>query len=147
MAHRLALLLIAAALAFGADTSQWSGVRDLKKGDRIGVIQSDMKRMEGRFESANDTSITLLTDQPVTLTKDAVVRVYRRPRLNRGVRTLIGAGIGAVGGAVLDGTVGLRFRNESDGPAPGLITGLTAAAGAGLGAASGGGHQTVYQRR
>ena len=68
------MVLAGTALAFAADTSQWSSLGELKKGDRIGVIQADMKRVEGRFESAGETSITLVVEQPVTLPKDNVVR-------------------------------------------------------------------------
>jgi hypothetical protein len=147
MTHRWVLVVGAAALAFAADTSQWGNLHELKKGDRIGVIQADMKRVEGRFESAGETSITLVAGQPVTLAKDNVVRVYHRPRWNRVTRAVVGAGIGAAAGAVTDGTLGTRYRNEGNGPDAGLITGLGAAAGAGVGAASGGGYRTVYQRR
>jgi hypothetical protein len=133
--------------ALAADTAQWNNLRDLRKGDRIGVIQSDMKRVEGRFESATDSELIVLADQPVTLSKDRVVRVYRRPRLNRVVRTVLGAGIGAAAGGLVDGTFGTYLRNESHGPDAGTITGISAAAGAGIGAVSGGGYRTVYQRR
>jgi hypothetical protein len=148
MTHRLAAgILAAAALACAADTSQWSSLRELKKGDRIGVIQAGMKRVEGRFESSGETSITLVADQTVTLAKDDVVRVYRRPRLNRAVRAVLGAGIGAAAGGLVDGTFGTYLRNEGHGPEAGVITLIAAGAGAGVGAASGGGYRTVYQRR
>jgi hypothetical protein len=127
-----------------ADTSQWSAVRELKKGDRVGVVQSDMKRVEGRFDIASDDGITI---DGVMVSKDHVVRVYRRPRMNRGLRAVVGGAIGLAMGAVVDGTAGTYMRNESSGPDPGLITGIGAAAGAGIGAASGGGYKTVYQKR
>jgi hypothetical protein len=142
MSMRFAVVLMAWC-AFGADTSQWTGVREFKKGDRVGVVQADLKRVEGRFQSATDDAITV---DGVTVTKDRVVRVYRRPRVNRGVRAVIGAGIGAVAGAVVDGTFGTYLRNEGHGSDPGVITGIGAAVGAGVGAASGGGYRTVYQR-
>jgi len=135
-------LLIALAL-FAGDTSQWSGVRELKKGDRVGIVQADMKRVEGRFDSATDDAVVV---DGVTLSKDRLVRVYRRPKLNRVARTVIGAGIGVAAGGVVDGTFGQYLRNEGHGPDAGLITGLSGAAGAGVGAASGGGYKTVYQR-
>jgi hypothetical protein len=137
----MGLLLIFA--LFAGDISQWSGVRELKKGDRVGVVQADMKRIEGRLDSATDEGITV---DGVALSKDRVVRVYRRPKLNRGVRAAVGAAIGVAAGGVVDGTFGQYLRNEGHGPDAGLITGLTGAAGAGVGAASGGGYKTVYQR-
>jgi hypothetical protein len=143
MSLRFALVLLVAMCAGAADTSQWSGVRELKKGDRVGIVQTDMKRVEGRLDSASDDAITV---DGVTVPKDRVVRVYRRPRMNRAVRVLIGAGIGAAAGGLVDGTFGAYLRNESHGPDAGLITGLSVAGGAGIGAASGGGYKTVYQR-
>ena len=137
----MGLLFVLALLA--ADTGQWSSIHELKKGDRVGVVQSDMKRVEGRFDSATDDTIVV---DGVTLSKDRVVRVYRRPKLNRVMRTVIGTGIGVAAGGVVDGTFGQYLRNEGHGPDAGLITGLTGAAGAGVGAASGGGYKTVYQR-
>jgi len=49
-------------------------------------------------------------------------------------------------GGVADGTLGQRFRNESNGPAKGLITAGGGAIGVGIGAAVTGGYRTVYQR-
>jgi hypothetical protein len=146
ISHRLLYTLMLSTAAFGADSAQWSSVRELKKGDRIGVIQTDMKRVEGRFESASDDGITVAGDVIVTVPKDKVARVYRRPRLNRVARVVVGGAIGAAGGAVVDGTFGQYLRNEGHGPDAGVITGLSAAGGAGIGAASGGGYATVYRR-
>jgi hypothetical protein len=147
MYSRLAVTYLAAvASLFAADTAQWTNLNELRKGDRIGIVLADMKRIEGRFDSATDATLTIVSDQAVILSKDQVVRVYRRPRLSRIARTLLGAGIGAAGGGVVDGTFGAYLRNESHGPDPGAITGLSAAAGAGIGAATGGGYRTVQRR-
>jgi hypothetical protein len=141
---RLAVLLITVTCVFAADTTQWAGIKELKKGDRVGVVQSDMKRIEGRFESASDDAIIV---DGFTLAKDKVVRVYRRPRMNRAVRAVIGAGIGAAAGGLADGTLGAYLRNEGHGPDAGVITAIGAGTFAGIGAVSGGGYKTVYQRR
>ncbi len=82
MAHlfsnrRSAAVILTALLtlpAFGADASLWSNLGGLKRGARIGIIQSNQKRIEGQFEGATDSEISLRTDQVVTLPKDAVVR-------------------------------------------------------------------------
>lgn len=139
----IALLLLSAGLLTAADTSQWNAVLDLQKGGRVGVVQMDGKRVEGRFDSASSDAITV---DGVTVAKDRVARVYRRSRVNRTLRLVIGAGVGAAIGAAVDGTAGTALRNEGHGPGAGVITGLSAAAGAGLGAASGSGYTTVYQR-
>jgi hypothetical protein len=143
---KIAVLLLAAQAGFAQDTSQWSSVQSLRKGDRVGVIRSDRKRVEGRFESATDARIIVQADQLVTLEKREVVRVYRPARHSRVFGLVLGGAIGVAAGGVADGTLGQRFRNEGDSPARGLITAGGAAAGAGIGAAVTGGYRTVYQR-
>jgi hypothetical protein len=141
------LLLPAAQAGFAQDTSQWSSVQSLRKGDRVGVIQANQKRVEGRFESATDARLTLRADQELTLEKADVVRVYRPARHSRMFGTALGLGIGLAAGGVTDATVGAYTRNEGTGTAKGLITAVGAAAGAGIGAAVTGWYRTVYQRR
>jgi hypothetical protein len=131
---------------FAEDTSQWSGVHALTKGDRVGVIQMDQKRVEGRFEGATDASITIQAGQPLTLEKSDVARVYRPAKHSRVFGLVLGGAIGVAAGGIVDGTVGHFFRNEGGSPSAGVITALGGAAGAGLGAAASGGYRTVYQR-
>lgn len=140
------LLITAAQVALAQDTSQWSNVQSLRKGDRVGVIQANQKRVEGRFESATDARLTLLADQQITLEKAEVVRVYRPARHSRVFGAVLGGAIGIAAGATVDGTLGHYFRNETGGPARGLVTAAGGAAGAGIGAAVTGGYRTVYQR-
>ena len=141
-----ALILTLLHTAFAADINDWSGLRALGKGDRIGVIRMNQKRVEGRFDSATDASITIQADQPVTLEKSDVARVYRPAKHGRVFGLVLGGAIGVAAGGIVDGTVGRFFRNEGGSPATGVITAIGGAAGAGLGAAVTGGYRTVYQR-
>jgi hypothetical protein len=84
----------------------------LKSGERIGIIQSHQKRIEGRFQGFTDSAISLSTDRLTTVPRSDVVRVYRPPRINRTKRALIGGAIGLAAGALLTNTAGDRFRNE-----------------------------------
>ena len=143
---KIAVLLLAAQAGFAEDTSQWSSVQSLRKGDRVGVIQADRKRVEGRFESATDARITLRADQEISLEKAQVVRVYRPARHGRVFGAVVGGAIGVAAGGVTDATLGLRYRNEGAGPERGLITAVGGAVGVGIGAAVTGGYRTVYQR-
>ncbi len=140
------LLLTLAHAGFAADVGDWGGVRALGKGDRVGVIQMNSKRVEGRFDSATDTNITIQADQPLTLEKSDVARVYRPAKHGRVFGLVLGGAIGVAAGGIVDGTVGRFFRNEGGSPAAGVITAIGGAAGAGLGAAATGGYRTVYQR-
>ena len=141
---RLLAITVLVVCALGAQ--DWSGVRALHQGDRIGVIQANQKRVEGRFESATESRITLQSDQAISLEKADVVRVYRPARHGRVFGAVVGGAIGVAAGGVMDGTLGQRFRNESNGPAKGLLTAAGAGVGAGVGAAVTGGYRTVYQR-
>jgi len=144
-----AAALLASALAAPAatrDDADWNNLKTLKPGQRIGVIQADGKRTEGAFAGFSDVAITIRTDTDVALPKDSVARVYRKPRLNRAIRTALGAGIGVAFGAVLNGTIGQYLRNEAHDTSPALWIGAGAAVGAGIGAASGGSDRTVYRR-
>ena len=143
---KIAVLLLAAQAGFAQDPSQWSSLQALRKGERVGLIQADQKRLEGRFESATDARITLQADQLITLEKAEVVRVYRPARHSRVFGVVLGGAIGVAAGGVMDGTVGQRFRNEGTSPARGLLTAGGGAVGAGIGAAVTGGYRTVYQR-
>ena len=98
------------------------------------------------IESATDSRITLRADRELSLEKGDVVRVYRPPRHGRVFGAVLGGAIGVAAGGVLDGTLGQRFRNESDGPAKGLLTAGGAGVGAGIGVAVTGWYRTVYQR-
>ena len=140
------LLLLAAQAGFAQDTAQWSSVQSLRKGDRVGVIQTNQKRVEGRFESATDARLTLHADQELTLEKAEVVRVYRPARRSRVFGAVLGGAIGATAGGVTDATLGQYFRNETGGTPKGVITAIGGAAGAGIGAAVTGGYRTVYRR-
>ena len=139
-------MLTLAHAGFAEDTSQWREVQALTRGDRVGVIRMNQKRVEGRFDSATDTSITIQADQPVTLEKSEVARVYRPAKHGRVFGLVLGGAIGVAAGGIVDGTVGRFFRNEGGSPATGVITAIGGAAGAGLGAAVAGGYRTVYQR-
>lgn len=149
MKSRIVAMLLAAVVAvpaFAAENQDWGQLNSLKQGQRIGVVQKDGKKVEGTFAGLTDADIAITAGQVVKVPKDNVVRVYRRPRLTRVWHVAIGAGAGVVLGAVLNGTVGQYLRNESHDTAPAVWIGAGAALGAGLGAASGGGDQTLYRR-
>ncbi|MGB9458156.1 MAG: hypothetical protein WCB12_19045 [Bryobacteraceae bacterium] len=78
------------------------------------------------------------------MSRETVVRVYRRPRLSRKMRTLLGAAVGLAGGAIVNGTLGAHFSNEGR-DITGITLGSGAAVGAGIGAITGGGDKTIYQ--
>ena len=147
---RVALIVSALALAMSpavaGDTSQWGTVRRLHAGSRIAIDLADQRRVEGRFTRASEADLTYQTYRVITVSRDDVIRVYRKPRLSRTMRTLLGAGIGLGGGAILNATLGARFANEGR-DITAVTLGGGAAFGAGIGAISGrGGNKLIYLR-
>ena len=141
---RLAAVFLLVSLAGWAQ--EWSNVLSLRKGDRVGVIQSNQRRVEGRFQRATESGIALQAGQVVTVEKADVVRVYKLAKHSRAFGAIVGGAIGVAAGAVVDGTFGQYLRNEGHGPAVGVTTVIGAGAGAGVGLAATGRYQTVYRR-
>ncbi|MGO9013047.1 MAG: hypothetical protein ACLQPN_23360 [Bryobacteraceae bacterium] len=148
MSKRLALIVVTLAMAalptVAGDTSQWRRVQRLRAGTRISIDLTDQRRVEGRFMRASETDLTYEASRETTVSRDTVVRISRRPRLSRKMRTLLGAAIGLAGGAIVNATLGAHFSNEGrDITAITLASG--AAVGAGIGAITGGGYKTIYR--
>jgi len=141
------LASVMTAPAAARDDANWNSLKTLKPGQEIRVVQADGKRTEGTFAGFSDAALSVRTDRIVAVAKDSVVRVYRKPRLSRSVRTVLGAGIGVAFGAVLNATIGQYLRNEAHDTSAAVWIGAGAAAGAGIGAASGGSERIVYRRR
>ena len=148
------LMLMAAGLVMGASPQGWDSVQALHEGDRVGIVRADMKRIEGRFEAATRESVVIRTEdsthQQLTVAKGEVVRVYKRAKVNRWKRALIGAGAGAAGGAIFDGATGDKNRFDCmcafrEYQRTVFYAG-GAVIGAAVGAASGGGDETLYRR-
>ncbi|MCX6610745.1 MAG: hypothetical protein NTW74_07815, partial [Acidobacteria bacterium] len=112
-----------------------------------GIVQMNQKRVLGRFEGVSDAGISV---DGATVAKDQVARVYRPAGMSRTKRILVGAGVGLAVGVVLTQTIGKRFENDGGNfggiPNEGWYP-ICIGAGAGLGALTGNGYVTVYQRR
>lgn len=139
-------LALVAMQASAMDLGQWTNLSELGQGDRIGIVQSSQKCVEGRFVGSTADAITIQTDREVTVAKDDVVRVYRRPGLRRIHRAFIGAAAGLAAGAILSGTAGDRFRNEGADVPTGAWAGGGVAIGAAIGVLSGGGYHEIYRK-
>jgi len=145
LAAAVAVLSLASVPAAGKDDGDWSRVRELHAGRMIQVDLEGPRRVECKFVRASDTDLIYETSREITVSRESVVRVARAPRLSRAVRTLLGAAIGLGGGLIVNSTLGRYFKNEGhDITAPTLGSG--AAAGAAIGALTGGGFETIYRR-
>ena len=131
---------------FAMDPSQWTNVQTLSPGDRVGVVQMNRKRIEGRFQGSTDSAITIQADHEVSIPKTEVVRVYKRGRMTRTTRAAIGAAAGVAAGAILSATAGDRFRNEGQDPQTAAWIAGGAGIGAAVGALTGSGYREIYRR-
>ena len=135
-----------------AGRADWNNLKSLKPGDRVRIVQANRLRIDGRFQSSDDAGITVDTGAPMTVRKDDVLRVSRKG-ITRGKRILIGALIGAAAAGIIAAGIAHGSNNEGffggdwEGAAIGTTMAGGVAIGAGIGAVSGSGYKTVYQRQ
>ncbi len=108
MRQALILRLSAIALfflpaAWGQNTSaNWGNLKQLERGHRVQVVETNLKSTRGKFVSYSDSELVLEVDKgQVTIPREKVFRVsedHRRGR-NALIAGLVGAGVGAGIGA------------------------------------------------
>ena len=142
----LAFLLLAPALTLSQSAGDsWDNLQQLKPGQKIQVVDKEMRTFRGEFVSFADETITLREksgEQSVERVK--VVRVSVRDTSHRTRNMLLGAAIG--GGIAVAATVVPLIANSNEGNSCGVcVAGI--AAGIGGGAAIGAipGNRTVYR--
>lgn len=137
---QLAVAVLALAVLPPVFAQTWDNLKALSPGDRIQVVQKDMKSWSGSFAGFSDESISLKThDGDKTVTRAAVLRVSRHGG-RRARHALIGAAVlGGVGVAVGVGAgggcghqIGPCFSRALLGS---VLGGAGAVVGAGVGAA------------
>lgn len=127
----------------------WDNLNRLQAGQKIQVVQMDMKSLEGRFLGFTDEMISLrVKKDEIAVPREEVVRVSLRGKGKRGLSALVGAGLGAALGAIIGraGVSGPTQAGETE-----LVTWGGAIIGAGAGAGVGaavpfiGGYETIYR--
>jgi hypothetical protein len=138
----LALLACVGAWAQGPADS-WDNLKQLRVGQKIEVVEVNLKSLKGTFTSFSEEAISLRTDGgEVGVRRDDVFRVTLREGSKRLRNTLIGMGIGAAGGVAAG--VGLMERETGYAGAVAGTVALFAGIGAGIGAAFPG-SRTIYR--
>ena len=96
-------VLLAAALAQAQDPQQsWNNLRILRVGERIQVVEQNLRSHAGAFLSFSEETITFQSGNvPVMVQRRDVFRVSAPRRSKRLRNTLVGLGIGAGFGFVL----------------------------------------------
>jgi small nuclear ribonucleoprotein (snRNP)-like protein len=135
-------LLANSATAYARQASdlsrQWAAVRALPSGDKVSVRLKDGKKVEGTLRSVSDTMLTVDRGSSSTdLHRDSIAKVYQVIQKSRGKSVakgaLIGAGIGFGAGAGVAFAAG-NYEDLETAELVGILGGLGAAIGAGLGA-------------
>lgn len=148
MHHRIALfvlllLLLAVPAPIRAQQNSWQSLQEAKVGQKVTVVDRQMKTYHGQFVRYTDTDLTVKIDgQPMTLDRDDVVRVTVTGH-HRARNTLIGLAVGAAAGGALAAAWNKSMSGFEGNDAAGVVL-FSTAIGAGIGALCPG-SRTVYR--
>ena len=146
-ASGLLLLALCVAPAWAQKPEEsWDNLGQLQAGQKVEVIDQNLKTIHGTFVSFSEERISLRQGKrEVFIERGNVLRVGALSSSRRLRNALIGAGVG-LGLGVVGGTGVLVAAGGSD--SPGVVLGPAAAVGMGVGAAGGyfsGGYRTIYR--
>ncbi len=124
----------------------WDNLNQLQAGQKIQLVQMDLKSLKGNFLGFTDEMISLrVKKDEVAVPREDVFRVSFRGKRKRGLSALAGAGLGAGVGAI----IGMAVSGGED--ETGAFMLAFTPMGAGVGAAVGAAapfvrsHQTIYR--
>ncbi len=131
----------------------WSNLQQLRVGQRIEVVDTNLKKLKGTFLSFSEEAISLrVKKQEVAVQREDVFRVSLREKSKRLRNVLIGLAIGA-GAGVAAAEIFARteqpiapFRGEYRAIAYVVLVPVGLGVGAGIGAGFPG-YQTIYRAK
>ena len=130
--------------------SDWNNLQQLRVGDKVEVVRTDLSKLKGTFLSFSDEAISLrIGKDEVGVQRPKVFRVSAREHSKRLRNTFIGLGIGAAAGAVV-GVAAVAGKPRQAGERRlSMVIGTLIGAGAGTvgGAAFSPGYQTIYRAK
>jgi len=134
--------------------SDWNNLQQLRVGQKIEVVDTNLKKHKGTFLSFSDEAISLrVKKQEVAVQREDVFRVSLRKKSKRLRNALIGMAIGA-GAGVAAAEISIRasepgFFSERDFWQVPYVVLVSAgiAVGAGVGATFPPGYQTIYRAK
>ena len=131
-----------------SSVNSWENLKKLQAGQRIQVVQMDMKLQKGTFLGFTDEMISLrIKKDEVAVPREEVLRVSLRGKPKRGRNALLMMGVGAGVGAISGAAVGAGFHEAGE---TGLFMLVFTPIGAGVGAAVGAAapfasYETIYR--
>ena len=131
--------------AAAADAA-WENLRALREGQKIQVVQMDLKSFSGSFLGVSDEEIRVrVKKQERAVARADVFRASVRSGARRGRNIAIGLGVGAALGAAAGwGALAATGGSDAAGAIAGATTGIGAGLGGGLGAIPAG-YRTIYR--
>ncbi len=129
--------------------SDWNNLQQLRVGDKVEVVRTDLSKHKGTFLSFSDEAISLRVGKDeVGVQRPIVFRVSSREHSKRLRNTLIGLGIGAAAGAVVGAAAVAGKPRQAGERRLSMVIGTLIGAGAGtvVGAAFPG-YQTIYRAK
>lgn len=141
------LLLVPAFALAQSGQDSWVSLGQLRAGQKIQVVERNLKSMDGTFLSFTEESISLRVKHGVvTVQRSDVMRVSSREKSKRTRNMLIGLAIGAGAGAAVGAALDARVNYETGECCIGVAFGALTGAGAGLGlGAAFPSYQTIYR--
>lgn len=125
--------------------ASWKNLNRLQAGQKVQVVQMDMKSLKGNFLGFTDEMISLrVKKDEVAVPREEVLRVSLRGKRKRGLSALVDAGLGAGLGAIIGAAVGAAVQEPDE------FALMGAPIGAGVGAAVGAAapfasYETIYR--
>ena len=127
----------------------WDNLKQIRTGQKIEVVDTKMKPVQGNFVSYSEEAILLrLGQDQMSIPRASVVSVRNREGPRRARNAWLGLAIGAAGGAVIGLIGGKTYHEEGETGVFMLVwTPIGAGIGAGVGAALPSRGVTIYRIR
>ena len=146
----LSLTLSGALAAKEPDEQSWENLKQLRVGEKIQVVQMNIKSFQGTFAGFSEEAISLRVKQSeVAVPRADVLRVSSLDRGKRKRNILLGLAIGAGAGMLAGGgvvsAVGLFDEGTGYKPMAIILGSLAAGAAAGGAVGASSGYRTIYR--
>ena len=143
----LPLLLFPVVTTAQTAEGSWQNLNQLRAGQKIEVVDTNLKKLKGTFLSFSEEAISLRVGKDeVGVQRPNVFRVSSREHSKCLRNTLIGLAVGGAAGLAIGAAVDSSFSEEDENIAKAIFTPIGLGAGAGLGAAFPG-YQTIYRAK
>jgi hypothetical protein len=133
----LVLAMPSEARAQGVGNNSWAGIATSPAGQNLQVELKSGKTIKGKLSSASEAGLTLVSGKTMeNIERAEIRRIYRDGGKSVGKSTLIGAGVGGAGGAIVGAAAGgdnkgfISFSRKETAAAVGVV-------GAAIGAITG----------